>query len=441
MIEDGGQDGAIPSPDPASVRAALTRIKGSKTFDGQNRIQEFLTYVVEEALAGRQSDIRGKHIAQDVYGRTPSEQGDPENVVRVHARRLRQRLETYYATEGSDDPVRIAISSGGYAPTFHSHHPADNRPNTTLFSRDRVAVFALGAVAGAAICLIAFWPLSARDPAKTSTETSLRQVEARRALMEKSPASLQAVNLAAQAQLLVYPTFDRGRQQLLYEIFQKVIELDPQYYGGYAGAAQSVANLALLSGTEDARERNLDDARRLAEKAMDLAPAEAWTQYASAWVALIDGRKDDAMRLSERARSLAPDDGLALSFHASVSLFTGQFEEAISTATSLDTRFGDHRFPTYNIIGASSFHIGEYRQSVDAFERATGSGGPVSALATAYQAAAYQALGDAGTSQMKIRQLRRAWPNFPVEATLRRIHADDGYADAVRDRLVQAGWR
>ena len=331
--------------------------------------------------------------------------------------------------------------AGGYAPTFHAHEPGTEEAVENRFNRDRLIFLALGAVAGFAICLLVFWPLGTSDPAQAPAGNSIQQVEARRALMEKSPASLQAVNLAAQAQLLVYPTFDRGRQQLLYEIFLKVIKLDPHYYGGYAGGAQSLANLALLSESEEARERNLSEARELTQKAIDIAPAEAWTQYASAWVALIDGRKDDAMRLSDRARSLAPDDGLALSFFATISLFTGHFDDAISAATSLETRFDDHRFATHNIIGASSFHLGKYQQSVEAFEKATSSGGPVSALAMAYQAAAYQALGDADMSRLKIEQLRRAWPNFPVEATLRRIHANDTHADAVRERLVEAGWR
>jgi len=39
-------------------------------------------------------------------------------IVRVQARKLREKLETYYRTEGAEDAVRIEFPKGGYVPSF-----------------------------------------------------------------------------------------------------------------------------------------------------------------------------------------------------------------------------------------------------------------------------------------------------------------------------------
>ncbi|MGI9370401.1 MAG: tetratricopeptide repeat protein, partial [Ruegeria sp.] len=80
----------------ADMRAALASVLKDERLAHTERLRGFLTYIVEEEVVGRGNDIRGKTIAQDVYGRVPSDGPDPENVVRVDARRLRQILELHY---------------------------------------------------------------------------------------------------------------------------------------------------------------------------------------------------------------------------------------------------------------------------------------------------------------------------------------------------------
>lgn len=50
-------------------REALGRLLKDAHLDGADRLRAFLSYIVDEELAGRGADIRGKTIAQDVYGR------------------------------------------------------------------------------------------------------------------------------------------------------------------------------------------------------------------------------------------------------------------------------------------------------------------------------------------------------------------------------------
>jgi adenylate cyclase len=107
----------LPSPDAAEVRAQLDRILNSAEFPHVGRCGIFLTYVVEEALAGRAPRIKAYSIAIEVFKRAEGfTQDDP--VVRMEAGRLRRELERYYFIAGQDDPVEISIPKGGYAPLF-----------------------------------------------------------------------------------------------------------------------------------------------------------------------------------------------------------------------------------------------------------------------------------------------------------------------------------
>lgn len=108
----------LTDPEREDVRNQLQRILGSKGFDTREQRRQFLIYVVEETLAGREKLLKGVSIAMSVFGRdeTFDQQIDP--VVRLEARRLRRDLDSYYAGSGRDDPIRITIPKGGYVPSF-----------------------------------------------------------------------------------------------------------------------------------------------------------------------------------------------------------------------------------------------------------------------------------------------------------------------------------
>ena len=78
----------------------------------------FLSYVVNQKLAGKEDDLKAYTIAVDALGR--SEDFDPQNdpSVRVLAGRLRTSLAEYYSDEGAGDPIRILVPTGTYRPTF-----------------------------------------------------------------------------------------------------------------------------------------------------------------------------------------------------------------------------------------------------------------------------------------------------------------------------------
>lgn len=105
------------------IRAQLHRLLKHQDFTATPQRRAFLSYIVDEYLAGRADQIKGVSIAMSVFGRdeTFDQQIDP--IVRLEARRLRQDIDGYYAGPGRSDPIRLTIPKGGYAPRFESVAP------------------------------------------------------------------------------------------------------------------------------------------------------------------------------------------------------------------------------------------------------------------------------------------------------------------------------
>ncbi|HEY0438294.1 MAG TPA: hypothetical protein VGC92_16755 [Phenylobacterium sp.] len=102
----------------AAVRAQLMRILMSPRFARATRLRRFLTYAVDEALAGRFERLKEYSVGVDVFDRGPEFDPRADPIVRVDARRLRKALADYYATDGLADPVEIVLPTGSYLPAF-----------------------------------------------------------------------------------------------------------------------------------------------------------------------------------------------------------------------------------------------------------------------------------------------------------------------------------
>jgi len=107
-------------PRPEAIRDQLERILASDECRASDKQRAFLSFVVDETLADRSSQLKGYTIAVSVYGRPDGFDPQVDPIVRVEAGRLRRALDRYYLTAGKNDPVRIKIPKGRYVPTFHT---------------------------------------------------------------------------------------------------------------------------------------------------------------------------------------------------------------------------------------------------------------------------------------------------------------------------------
>ena len=140
-----------------AVRAQLERVLGSDDFAQSKRMKAFLRFVVEEALVGRGERLKEFVIATEVFGRDESFDPQSDTIVRVEAGRLRRRIERYYLTAGRQDPLRIDLPKGSYAPLFLATAPA---PEAESGAAPQAADAALEMPAGPSIAVLPFENLS-----------------------------------------------------------------------------------------------------------------------------------------------------------------------------------------------------------------------------------------------------------------------------------------
>ena len=151
----------------AVVLAQLERILASEVFSRSQQLRRFLTFIVQQRLAGQGDSLKESVLAHELYGKGTDFDCGTDPVVRVDARRLRDKLREYY--EGRSDPVVISLPKGSYVPVFEANaaSPTPTAPRLVLpwppqtlsvpnLRRTRIAVGALAVVALAIAAALAW---------------------------------------------------------------------------------------------------------------------------------------------------------------------------------------------------------------------------------------------------------------------------------------------
>ena len=98
------------------ISKALERIRSSQTFAHSSRLLEFLSFVVAMTARGDSSSLSETTIGVALYHRAPDYDPNLDGIVRIQAKRLRERLLEYYSHEGSVDKLVIRLDS--FTPVF-----------------------------------------------------------------------------------------------------------------------------------------------------------------------------------------------------------------------------------------------------------------------------------------------------------------------------------
>lgn len=126
----------------SEVRAQLEQILRSRVFIQSHRIRRFLQFIVEESLLGQPHRLKEYPIGLEVFDRREAFDPRVDSIVRVEARRLRNKLEEYYRTEGREDYIRIQLRKGTYMPIFE-HRNAATGTGATLKRSVEIATLSL----------------------------------------------------------------------------------------------------------------------------------------------------------------------------------------------------------------------------------------------------------------------------------------------------------
>ena len=113
----------------------VKRIVGSRRFASAERSQQLLTFIVGEALAGREGGLKEYPIALAVWGKGPDFDPAIDRLVSTAAGAMRKKRDEYYGNEGRNDRCVITIPTGGFVPEFEfvsEPEPAPIRPTPAV---------------------------------------------------------------------------------------------------------------------------------------------------------------------------------------------------------------------------------------------------------------------------------------------------------------------
>ncbi len=260
----GPQKNAPPvdRPQRAAILRELDEILGSRAFRGSKRSQQFLSYVVNQALEGQVENLKERSIGVELFRRPASYSTGDDAVVRGQAGEVRRRLTQYYHEEGDVSLVRIELPVGSYAPEFHGNPPAPSiAPKIArIKSNRRTLRLAAVSVLGVSVAL-ALVMITTRVHSGKPSDSVLDQFW--------SPvfASSQPVLICLAKPVLYRPSMDLYRRytsshhtEFLTEVERsnRVLPLDPkemvpwgnliQYHAVAMGDAYVAARLSVLFG-------------------------------------------------------------------------------------------------------------------------------------------------------------------------------------------------
>jgi len=125
----------------SDVRAQLERVCASEVFAQVDRLRRFLQFIVEETLQGKGGNLKEFLVGVEVFNKSAHFDPRTDPIVRVQARRLRERLTQYYAKQGHNDPLVIELPKGSYKPIFYRPTRASGAPSPSLVpARNTIAV-------------------------------------------------------------------------------------------------------------------------------------------------------------------------------------------------------------------------------------------------------------------------------------------------------------
>ena len=230
--------------------------------------------------------------------------------------------------------------------------------------------------------------------------------------------SPEALALYRQALVLLMPPNDMDRIVTARHMFQRVIEIDPEFGGGYAGKgfSHSVTVLFLKALKPKAE---LEKGISLALKAIDVDPEFGMGYVTLAFTYILSGRKDEALFNARRAIDVQPGDAFTQFVYGMCLTLSGKPRKAIlplSEAIRLDP--AEARTPYRNVLGIAHYLAGDYSTAAKIYEENLHNGGPSGPHMDALRAANYLGLGNEEKAESIILDLLKFYPEFPVEGWL-----------------------
>ena len=224
------------------------------------------------------------------------------------------------------------------------------------------------------------------------------------------------------------------------ELFQRAIDLDPNYAEAYAALGGAHFE-AVISGWSQFREDELERAKALAQKALALDPTTTRAYRVLSNIDLFSKRYDLALEQTDRALEINPSDADNYAQRGSILVWAGRSEEGLPWLE------GALRFDRSNGFAAARlcmayYFLRRYSEGVDACDRTLtrDPGRNTQMLTHPMLAAAYAQLGrqqDADGERAIVRQL---WPFLDARTFAAQFGTQEA-RDHMLEGLKKAGFR
>jgi TolB-like protein/Tfp pilus assembly protein PilF len=259
-----------------------------------------------------------------------------------------------------------------------------------------------------------------------------------------TPEEQERFQYAPTNDLEAYDFYLRGRESFLralYEgkkeanaqarqMFEKAVELDPQYAGAYAGLGMTYWTEWVQYGGS---EQTLEQAFALAQKAVALDDSVPMAHVALGFVYLRQKHHDQAQTEMERAITLNPNFATGYQGLSFVLQGSGKPQEAIAVAAQA-VRLDPQHLPVLNALGQAYVSAGQYEEAIAIFKKILARN-PDHLGAHSGLAIVYSELGKEEEARAAGAEILRINPNFSVEGWKQRSFYKD---PAVTERCAAA---
>lgn len=225
--------------------------------------------------------------------------------------------------------------------------------------------------------------------------------------------NLEAYELYVRARAAPYPPVPE-RIDSAREMFEQVIEMDPDFAGGYAGVAMMICFGSSWSFTDPTED--VERAFNLAERAIEVDETFGWSYTAKGFALMHQKQFDQAIVVSREAVGRQPNDADA---HAYLGMFLGlvgksdEGVKALEQAISLNPQFIGG--PYLNQLGQTYLLAEEYEKAVETLEANVRRGGPVGPPAMCWGSAALMGYGREDDARELAARIASNYPDFVLD--------------------------
>lgn len=229
-------------------------------------------------------------------------------------------------------------------------------------------------------------------------------------LGEVHTTNLDAYELFVQAKSTPYPPIP-GRIAAARELFERVVEIAPDFAGGYAGLSWMIS-FGALWGHEDPFILG-SHAEALAFRAISVDDGFGWSYTALGLAFLAQRRFEEAVDAAKKGIDLLPSDADAHAFFAVINAMCGNSPVALKEADqTLRISPNFINGPYLNVRSHAMFMAGKFEEALVSHEQNVSRGGPVGPPALCWAAACYHATGQVESAEQTVAELALRFPKF-----------------------------